>query len=239
MYVFYILGMSNNISLIKDKKLFYSYAKEHTIPEIAVYFSLDEKYVKNYVGNHKVPHKNLEMWHGMSSHRLYKIYCGMVARCYNENHIYYKDYGGRGIVVCEEWLKDRKLFFKWALENNYADNLQIDRIDCNGNYEPSNCRFVSNLVNQNNRRVTLKVKGIGLGIIVSDKDCNPLNLPEYLVWKRYTGDGGRLRKWSLEEALATQRPLKRGSHITPPIDENILFIVKQGLSKIFSKYETT
>lgn len=67
----------------------------------------------------------------------------MTQRCYYEKHAAYKDYGGRGIQICDEWLDDYKAFRSWALENGYRDGLTIDRIDHDGNYEPGNCRWVS------------------------------------------------------------------------------------------------
>lgn len=92
--------------------------------------------------------------HGMSSSRIYSIHNAMNERCFNSNTIEYHNYGGRGITVCDEW-KGRKgfeNFAKWAFENGYADNLSIDRIDVNGKYEPSNCRWITHKEQCNNTR---------------------------------------------------------------------------------------
>ena len=99
--------------------------------------------------------------HGKSNSRIYKIYRGMLDRCYRETDKHYKDYGARGIVVCQEWKDDNKTFFDWAKDNGYRDDLTIDRIDPNGNYEPNNCRWVDMKTQQNNKRnnVYLTYKG--------------------------------------------------------------------------------
>lgn len=91
----------------------------------------------------------------------YAIFLGMKRRCYNLTDKKYKDYGGRGISICEEWLSDPWTFGKWAESNGYKKGLQIDRIDNDGNYEPSNCRWVTNSVNVNNRRNTIFVTILG------------------------------------------------------------------------------
>lgn len=92
------------------------------------------------------------MTHGKSNTRIYKVYRGMLDRCYCKTHKDYKDYGKRGIIVCQEWLDDFMNFYKWAMNHKYNDNLTIDRINVNGNYEPSNCRWVTNKEQQNNKR---------------------------------------------------------------------------------------
>lgn len=84
--------------------------------------------------------------------RLYKIYDKMKQRCYNKNVRNYHDYGERGIKVCDEWLNDFMVFYTWSFENGYKEDLTIDRINVNGNYEPSNCRWVDNETQQNNKR---------------------------------------------------------------------------------------
>jgi len=92
-------------------------------------------------------------YHGESKAdtRLHRTWCSMKRRCNNPNAAYYELYGGRGIKVCDEW-QTYLDFKKWALENGYTDELTLDRIDCNGNYEPTNCRWVTWKVQQNNRR---------------------------------------------------------------------------------------
>lgn len=89
--------------------------------------------------------------HGLYQHPLYTRWKGIKNRCYNRAHNCYKNYGGRGISICKEWLNDFKSFYNWAIENGYEKELQIDRINNNGNYEPHNCRFVTNLENQKNK----------------------------------------------------------------------------------------
>lgn len=75
--------------------------------------------------------------------RLYRIWAGMKTRCLNSNRLAYKWYGKRGISVCEEWINNYQAFKFWALLNGYVDNLTIDRINNDGNYEPSNCHWIT------------------------------------------------------------------------------------------------
>ncbi len=96
--------------------------------------------------------------HGQATHtnrsRLYNIYHGMKKRCYNKKCNDYKYYGGRGIKICDEWLLPNGFirFYNWAVNNGYSDSPTIDRVDVNGNYEPSNCRWVDMKTQLKNRR---------------------------------------------------------------------------------------
>lgn len=96
--------------------------------------------------------------------RLKNIYTDMKRRCYVSKREDYHRYGGRGIQICEEWLENPELFEKWSLENGYSEELTIDRINNDGNYEPSNCRWVDFYVQANNRsnNHTLEYKGVSL-----------------------------------------------------------------------------
>lgn len=91
------------------------------------------------------------------NHRLYNIWRGMKNRCYNSSHMAYENYGGRGIEICEEWKNDFQTFYKWAVENGYSDNLTIDRINNDGNYEPNNCRWITQKEQCNNTRRNIYV----------------------------------------------------------------------------------
>lgn len=92
--------------------------------------------------------------HGRSNTRLFKTWMNMRQRCNYPSKPEYKYYGGRGIKVCDEWARDFDTFYRWAMANGYAEHLTIDRIDVNGNYEPSNCRWVTMKEQAINKRNT-------------------------------------------------------------------------------------
>lgn len=90
--------------------------------------------------------------------RLYKIWTNMKQRCTNPNYVRSKDYMGRGITICNEWLNNYQAFEDWSMNNGYSDNLSIDRINNSGNYEPNNCRWTTAEVQANNTRSVKKVR---------------------------------------------------------------------------------
>jgi|SRR3972149_3562308 len=95
------------------------------------------------------------MKHGGSYTKLYDSWGHMKQRILNPNNKSFKDYGGRGITICPEWTNDYIAFGDWALNNGYKEGLEINRINNNGNYEPSNCNFVTHSENMRNQRKTI------------------------------------------------------------------------------------
>jgi hypothetical protein len=112
--------------------------------------------------------RDVNVTHGGKRTRLYNIWRGMKARCGNPNEPAYPDYGGRGIAICPEWQADFSAFRSWALSNGYADNLTIERSDNDGNYEPSNCQWITLAEQKMNRRNTVRVKWRGETITLVD-----------------------------------------------------------------------
>ena len=128
--------------------------------------------------------------HKSTKTRLYKIYIGMKTRCYNKNSKSFHRYGGRGIKICDEWLKNFSVFSDWSLANGYSDDLSIDRIDTDGNYEPSNCRWVDTKTQSNNRSITIFVEFNGKEVSLSEAS-KLSGIPHTILDCRYRrGDRG-------------------------------------------------
>jgi hypothetical protein len=133
--------------------------------------------------------------HGLKNHPLYAIWKDMRQRCNNENQTAYKNYGGRGIFVCDEW-NDFQCFYDWANTNGYAPGLEIDRIDNSSGYYPENCRWTTRKQNNNNKRsnVLLTYNGRTQTVTQWAEELN-VNV-DTLYW--------RLRHWSdVEKILFT------------------------------------
>lgn len=98
--------------------------------------------------------------HGMTGTRMHDIWSGLKSRCSLKTNYGYKNYGGRGISVCDEWLADDGFlsFYDWSINNGYAESLTIDRIDNSLGYTPENCRWVDMEVQCNNTRKNLHIE---------------------------------------------------------------------------------
>ena len=107
---------------------------------------------------------------GLSNTKLYRVYRGMISRCYKKYDKFYNDYGGRGIIICDEWLGSNGFlcFYNWAMENGYSEGLSIERKNVNGNYCPENCCWITMKEQQRNKRNNVLVKYNGEELLLSD-----------------------------------------------------------------------
>lgn len=122
--------------------------------------------------------------HGNSKHHLYRTWHHMCDRCGNPNNAAYKNYGGRGITVCSEWRENFAAFYEWSMTHDYKDGLTIDRIDVNGNYEPSNCRYVGTVIQSNNRRNNIFITYNGVTQTLAQW-CKDLGLDYLKTYRAY------------------------------------------------------
>ena len=136
--------------------------------------------------------------HGLHNTKIYKKWQSMKTRCNNPNASNYKDYGGRGITVCDEWLNDFESFYRWAINNGYKEGLTLDRIDVDGDYTPSNCRWATIAEQNNNQRksriVTYNGKSQTIGEWAKETGLNYQTI-------RHRID---VQLWSAEKALTTR-----------------------------------
>lgn len=135
--------------------------------------------------------------HGMSKHPVYRLWQSMKSRCLYPSVQGFKYYGARGISVCEEW-QDFEVFSAWALANGYAQGLEIDRLDNDGNYEPGNCRFIPHLHNSQKRSnakcdlsTAKNAKGLLSEGLPIQSVCDRLGLPYMVVWHIAKGNTWR------------------------------------------------
>lgn len=131
----------------------------------------------------------------MTDSRIYRIHRHIINRCYNKNDTSYKNYGARGITVCDEWMSFEK-FYEWALANGYSDTLTIDRIDTNGNYEPENCRWATAEEQSRNRR-SVKQYEYNNELHCISEWAEIFNMNYKKLWKRIHNG------WDIERALTT------------------------------------
>lgn len=138
--------------------------------------------------------------HGLSYHPLYSVHTDIVQRCYNEQCEGFEDYGKRGICMDEEWRFNFQSFYDWSMNNGWKKgcNLTLDRIDNDGNYVPSNCRYTNQYIQSRNKRSTVNLEIFGevkcLTDWVSDSRCK-VELNTFATRRR--------RGWNIEEALTT------------------------------------
>ena len=128
---------------------------------------------------------------------LYGVWCAMKRRCYNSHSAYYDIYGGRGISVCSDWIKYEP-FRDWAKLSGYRQGLTLDRIDCNKNYEPSNCRWITIKDQQRNRRNNRHYK-------YRNKLYTVNEIADMVGLKPRTIQGRIERGWIIEDVVETPK----------------------------------
>lgn len=148
--------------------------------------------------------KKINTKHGDSNTRLYFIWQNMNDRCRRKNNKNYDNYGGRGIKVCDDWQEYSK-FKVWALNNGYTNALTIDRINVNGNYEPSNCRWVTMTEQANNKRINKNITFNNITLTVTQ-------------WNRKMGytrgliEDRLLKGWTIERAITEPPFIGKNQH---------------------------
>lgn len=146
--------------------------------------------------------------HGLSDSRIYQIYADMKDRCYNSNSSCYKEYGGRGIEVCNKWLNSFENFYDWSMANGYKESLTIDRINVNGNYSPDNCRWSEQVEQQNNKRNNHLITYNGETKTLSEW-AKELGIDRVTLSARINSYG-----WSVEKALTTPIDTKKRKKVS-------------------------
>ena len=139
------------------------------------------------------------MKHGLKNTRLYRIWQQMKNRCSNLKCDRFKDYGARGIAVCDEWVNDFKAFYDWSMNHGYKENLSIDRIDNDKGYSPGNCRWATNKEQANNSRKCHMVEYRGETHSLTEW-AEILGLSFHLLSNRINSYG-----WSIERAFETPK----------------------------------
>lgn len=130
--------------------------------------------------------------------RQYNIWAGMKSRCLDQNNPRYRDYGGRGIEVCPEWMKYEP-FRAWGLANGYQDDLTLERKDVNGGYDPGNCTWVPKAQQSRNRRSCINISHAGETKILREWSEDPRCAVKYhTLYTRIVRDG-----WPFEAALTS------------------------------------
>lgn len=148
-------------------------------------------------GQAKCGCKYKDKLHGKSRSKIYWAWGSMKSRCSNPNDPNYKNYGGRGITISDEWGNSFQSFCDWSINNGYTEELTLDRIDVNGNYEPSNCRWVDMKTQCNNRRSNRLITYNGETLTMSQW-ADKLGINKMTLKSRLN-----ISNWSIEKAFNT------------------------------------
>ena len=175
------------------------FIQSHTRQDCAKYYGVNVRYIDVYCKINNVttlPNDDISNWaYTFNKGKIRYVYYDMLRRCTKLNDRHYKDYGGRGIRVCNEWKENCCNFYRWAKTSGYKEGLQLDRKNTEGNYSPDTCRWVTPRENNYNRRCTRIVTYKG-------------KAQSLLEWEKETGlracvlaDRIFKYKWNIERAL--------------------------------------
>ena len=139
--------------------------------------------------------------HGMTDTRLFRIWSGIKRRCFTTTDYHYKWYGARGISMCDEWKNSFQIFYNWAISNGYREDLSIDRVDNNGNYEPSNCRWITHAEQMRNQGKNIMLTYNGKTLCAMD-------------WSKETGMSDATIRWRKKHGWSDERTLTESIHRT-------------------------
>ena len=157
--------------------------------------------------------------HGLSKSRLYRIWNGMKNRCYNNNSTNYKNYGGRGIKVCDEWKNSFVTFYYWSVSNGYQCNLTLDRINVEGPYCPENCRWSDVDTQCYNKRNTIKIS-------LNGEEKNIMEL------SKDTGIDKKIIRKRIKKGVSNLNDL-----IKPPLKGYNKTLTYNGITKTYKEWE--
>ena len=139
------VGYEKRTAILKEYN-----AGERDLNKLAEKYDYPEKSIRKMLEYRQLiprekpkPREKLIGYKPRKRNRVRTIWHGIKQRCYNPGHTHYHRYGGRGIIMCDEWKNNFSTFYYWAIDNGYAENLSIDRISNDGNYEPTNCQWVT------------------------------------------------------------------------------------------------
>lgn len=173
-------------------------SKDMTSTQVAKILSSSNSVVCRELNKYELITLKRENKRIIKNKRMYRIWQAAKSRCLNVNDISYKNYGLRGITICDEWKNSFAEFYKWSMGHGYDDKLTIDRIDCSGNYTPSNCRWVCYKTQNNNKRDNLNLVWRGEKVTVNDIHLMT-GLNKSTIRSRLSNG------WSLDKVIETPR----------------------------------
>lgn len=179
-----------------------NWAKNHNLMISCGCYTREINSLKEYPG---VPRRSNHVAYE-GEERLHRIWAGIKRRCFNPSEPAYKNYGGRGITICEEWKNGFRAFADWAKANGYNDSLTVERIDVNGNYCPENCKWITLKEQGSNRRNNHFITYNGETLTINQWALK-LKIPRTRIKARLK------RGWSIEEAFS---PIVYGNQARNP-----------------------